>query len=338
MSGGEPPGRKASGQATSDDEHIDDHGVMTILPATLEVRHASRRIGDRLVLNEVSLEVGRGRIVAVTGPNGAGKTSLMRAVAGRLRLDGGSVSVEGLSPTEARHRGRLGIVPQDIALYSHLTVRENLSVLARLSGVGAAVLGARVDEGLAWAGLADRASALTHTLSGGMRRRANLVAGVLHRPALLLLDEPTVGVDAESESRLHTLLRNLRDNGMGLLVSTHNLDEAAAICDDVVVMHQGRVLAHGSLAEIVTRAFSGGRELAVSVEAGPDGSARALEAEGFRQAGGHTWVRSASHSLADLGATEQRLLAAGVRVAEARLREPSLRGAIAVLTGTAEVS
>jgi ABC-2 type transport system ATP-binding protein len=308
------------------------------LPATLDVSRASRRMGDRLVLDGVSLAVGRGRIVAVTGPNGAGKTSLMRAVAGRLRLDSGCVTIEGLSPVEARHRGRLGIVPQDIALYSHLTIRENLSVLARLSGVGGAVLGARVDEALTWAGLADRASALTHTLSGGMRRRANLVAGVLHRPALLLLDEPTVGVDAESESRLHTLLRNLRDGGMGLLVSTHNLDEAAAICDDVVVMHQGRVLAHGSLAEIVARAFSDGRELAVSVAAGPDGAARAMAAEGFRRTDGQTWVRPASHSLGDLGATQQRLLAAGVQVAEARLREPSLRGAIAVLTGAAEVS
>jgi len=309
---------------------------MTILPATLEVRHASRRIDDRLVLNDVSLDVARGRIVAVTGPNGAGKTSLMRAVAGRLRLDSGRVTVDGLSPAEARQRGRLGVVPQDIALYPHLTVRENLSVLARLAGVKGNGLAARIDEGLRWAGLAERASAPTHTLSGGMRRRANLVAGVLHRPALLLLDEPTVGVDAESESRLHWLLRTLRDEGMALLVSTHNLEEAAAICDDVIVMDHGRVVANGELGDIVARAFTTGRELAVSVDGGGDSSARVLEAEGFRRTGGYTWVRPASASLVDLGATEQRLLSAGVRVAEARLREPSLRGAIAVLTGSME--
>jgi ABC-2 type transport system ATP-binding protein len=288
------------------------------------------------VLDEVTLEVAAGRIVALAGPNGAGKTSLMRAVAGRLRLDAGTITIEGVPRREARARGRLGIVPQDIALYPHLTVRENLSVLGRLAGLSASTLDARIDEGLQWAGLSDRAGSLIRTLSGGMRRRVNLVAGVLHQPALLLLDEPTVGVDAESEARLHALLRALRDAGMGVVVATHNLDEAAALCDDVVVMAEGRVRASGPIADLVARVFPDGGEWRISVDAGGvDDAARTLGAEGFRRTGAHTWVRPASGRLADLAATEQRLLDAGVRIAEARLSEPSVRGAMTVLLGAA---
>lgn len=288
------------------------------------------------MLDEVSLEVAAGRIVALAGPNGAGKTSLMRAVAGRLRLDAGTITIEGVPPPAARARGRLGIVPQDIALYPHLTVRENLSVLGRLAGMSRSALGARIDVGLQWAGLADRAGSLVRTLSGGMRRRVNLVAGVLHQPGLLLLDEPTAGVDAESAARLHALLRGLRDSGMGVMVATHDLDEAASLCDDVVVMAEGRVQASGSIAGIVAQVFADGRELRIAVDAGGvDAAARTLGAEGFRRTGGHTWVRPATGLLPDLVATEQRLLDAGVRIAEARLSEPSVRGAIAVLLGSA---
>jgi ABC-2 type transport system ATP-binding protein len=300
------------------------------------MRDATRQLGGRRVLDGVSLEVAAGRIVALSGPNGAGKTSLMRAIAGRLRLDGGAVAIEGVSPAEARARGRLGIVPQDIALYPHLTVRENLAVLGRLAGVTSATLRARIDDRLRWAGLTDRGGSLVRTLSGGMKRRVNLVAGVLHQPALLLLDEPTVGVDAESGARLHALLRGLRDSGMGLMVATHNLDEAAVLCDDVVAMMDGRVRASGAIADIVAGVFADGRELRVSVDAGGvEAAAHVLDADGFRRLGAHTWVRPATGHLSDLAATEQRLLDAGVRIAEARLAEPSVRGAMAVLLGAA---
>jgi ABC-2 type transport system ATP-binding protein len=273
------------------------HATEAAAMSVLSVRQATRQIGGRRVLDGVSLEVAAGRIVALAGPNGAGKTSLMRAVAGRLRLDAGAIMVDGMPPPDARARGRLGIVPQDIALYPHLTVRENLSVLGRLAGMRVSTLGARIDEGLRWAGLADRAGSLVRTLSGGMRRRVNLVAGILHQPALLLLDEPTVGVDAESGARLHALLRSLRDAGMGVVVATHNLDEAAVLCDDVVVMAEGRVRASGPIAGLVAQVFADGRELRISVDAGG--------------------------------------VEAGVRITEARLSEPSVRRAIAVLLGAA---
>ena len=163
----------------------------------LSVSDAARRIDARQLLSGASLTVAPGSIVGLLGPNGAGKTSLLRAVAGRLRLDRGDIRIAGLETAAARRQGRLGVVPQDIALYPHMTVRENLGALGRLAGVPGRELPARVDEGLAWARLEDRAGAIVTTLSGGMRRRVNLVAGTLHHPALLLLDEPTVGVDVE---------------------------------------------------------------------------------------------------------------------------------------------
>jgi ABC-2 type transport system ATP-binding protein len=311
------------------------HGADTLPASALAVRQATRMLDGRRVLDGVSFNLAPGRIAALAGANGAGKSSLLRAIAGRLRLDDGSIVIDGVTPMEARRSGRLGVVPQEVALYAHLTVRENLSVLGRLAGLRGTTLRMRVDEGLEWSGLTDRATSLVRTLSGGMRRRVNLVAGVLHRPALLLLDEPTVGVDADSEARLHALLRALRDAGMAVLVATHDLDEAAVLCDDLVVLASGRVRAAGPLAELVASAFAEGRQLMVSVDAGGvDSAADALALEGFRRTGAHTWVRAATGSLSDLEATERRLVAAGVRVAEARLAEPSVRGALAVLLGS----
>lgn len=306
------------------------------LPWPLEVTGVSRRIGDRQVLDGVSLNVGRGRLCALVGPNGAGKTSLLRVVSGRLRADQGQVRMLGQTIADARQRGLLGLVPQDLALYPSLTVRENLDVLGRLAGVASDRLPERIADSLQWAGLGDRADHRVAALSGGMKRRVNLIAGLLHQPALLLLDEPTVGVDAASEGRLYALLSALRSSGMGIVLATHHLDDAAACCDDVVVMHEGRVVAAGPVAEVVARAFPEGREVVVVLaDAIDDRGVAIVTRHAFRQIGARTWARAWSASLADVDALEQAWMAEGVQVAETRVRQPSLRGAVAVLTGRA---
>ena len=301
-------------------------------PEALTVFEIARRIDGRAVLAGASLHVTHGTIVGLLGPNGAGKTSLQRAVAGRLRLDAGEVRIAGLSPADARGRGQLGIVPQDIALFAHLTVEENLTALGRLAGVPPPDLRTRVREGLAWAGLEDRADAIVTTLSGGMRRRVNLVAGVLHRPSLLLLDEPTVGVDAEAGARLHELLRGLRAQGMGLLMATHDADEAAVLCEEVAVMAGGRVVVQSPVDELVRDTCGSEPEVSLVFEQPMPASADALlRAEQFRLVGDGRWVSRGRGPHADLDALQQRLADAGLRVLETRVSAPHLRGAVALI-------
>ncbi len=295
-----------------------------------QVTAATRRLGDRLVLDHVDLAVARGAILAVAGPNGAGKSSLLRAIGGRLRLDSGTVTIDGQDAAAARLAGRLGVVPQDLALHGYLTVRENLALWATLGGAARADVAARVDEGLRWAGLEDRAGARIDTLSGGMRRRVNLVAGVLHRPALLLLDEPTVGVDAASRARLYALLRDLARGGMGVLIVTHDLQEAAELCDDVVVLESGRVLAHGPVPALVAQ-WSGAAPEVVVVPVPGAPAADALAAEGFVDGGDGAWSRPGDGTAGELAAVEHRLGDAGVAVMELRLRRPTLAGAVAAV-------
>lgn len=305
----------------------------------LQLQHVSRRIEGRAVLTRIDLRAAKGTILGLVGPNGAGKTSLLRAISGRLRIDEGSIAIEGHTPQQARRRGRLGVVPQEIALYPHLTVRENLDVFGRLAGLPSADVRARVDEGLAWAGLADRADALVPTLSGGMRRRVNLVASTLHHPGLLLLDEPTVGVDADARGRLHDLLLALRARGVGVLIATHDLDEARHLCDEVAVMADGRVLARDNVPALIHRTVGSHPEVTLTLAS--DAGARAaavLGAEGFWPAGERQWTRSGAGTFADLAVLEQLLGAASIAIVETRVSAPTLAGAIVALTRAARTS
>ena len=309
---------------------------MTTAGTPLEVRGAVRRFAGGRGLDGASLELRRGEIYALLGPNGAGKTSLVRAACGRLRLDAGEVLLLGADPRrEPSCRRGLGLVPQEIALYPELTVRENLEVLGRLAGLPAPDLPRAVAAALDWIGLADRAASRVGELSGGQKRRVNLAAGTLHGPAVLLLDEPTVGVDPQARERLHEMLRELRARGLAVLLATHDLDQAAELADRIGILVDGRVRAEGTLAELVERAFGGRRELALRlVAAPPSGTARALEAEGLRPgADDREWSGPLEGGLEALAGVGRRLAAAGVPLAELRLREPGLRGVFFRLAG-----
>ena len=167
-----------------------------------------------------------------------------------------------------------------------------------------------------------------------MRRRVNLVAGTLHQPAMLLLDEPTVGVDTDGRARLHGLLRSLRDAGMGVLIATHDADEASAVCDEVAVMCGGRVVIQAPVAELVRDAFGGERELSLAFEQPlPSAAAVLLQREQFRPSGDGRWVRRGSGLPPHLESLQQQLQDAGARVTETRVSEPHLRGAVAFILG-----
>ena len=208
---------------------------------------------DEVTLNGLDLEVREGEIFGLLGPNGAGKTTTLSIVCGLMKATRGSVEVLGVDV--ARHPGRikhlLGFVPQDIALYPTLTARENLEFFGRMHGLYGAALEARVAELLTVVGLEKSADRRVSTFSGGMKRRANLAAGIIHRPRLLVLDEPTVGIDAQSRGVIFENLRALSGAGKTLIYATHYMEEAQQLCTRVAIMDSGRILIQGPPAQLV---------------------------------------------------------------------------------------
>jgi ABC-2 type transport system ATP-binding protein len=297
--------------------------------AVLEINNARRSFADRPALHDVSLQVQAGEIVALLGPNGAGKTTLMRAVAGRLRLDTGSVRVMGEDPLKAATaRSALGIVPQTIALYPQLTARQNLDVLARLCGLQGKQVQVAVDTALLNAALQDRADEQLSALSGGMQRRLNIVAGSLHQPQLLLLDEPTVGVDLQARELIHALLRKLCAAGIGILFSTHDFDQAAVVADRAVFMSQGKVLLEGPVAELIQQSFGDAKEVVVEL-ARPASAETSLLLKNTALIAAEDeliWSGPLTGGYAEIASLEAQLQAAGAHVTEIRVREPGLGG------------
>ncbi|MGI9290874.1 MAG: ABC transporter ATP-binding protein [Gammaproteobacteria bacterium] len=297
--------------------------------AVLEICNAHRAFSDRAALQDVSLSVHAGEILALLGPNGAGKTTLMRAVAGRLKLDSGSVQVADGDPArQSLARRNLGIVPQTIALYSQLTARQNLDVLARLSGLRGKAIYEAVELALERALLTDRADDPLTLLSGGMQRRLNIVAGTLHNPKLLLLDEPTVGVDLHARDAIHALLTSLRDDGMAVLFSTHDFDQAAVIADKAAFMFEGRLLLEGNVSELITNIFGDAKEVVVELAApAADNAASLLAGQGLRVSDDlHAWAGPLRGGYVQLADLEQSLEQAGVQVMQMNVREPGLGG------------
>jgi len=211
------------------------------------------RGNDEATLDGLDLEVREGQIFGLLGPNGAGKTTTLSIVCGLLKATAGEVRVLGVDVV--RHPGRikhlLGFVPQDIALYQTLTARENLAFFGRMHGLRGAFLRRRIDELLEVVGLEKSADRRVATYSGGMKRRANLAAGILHRPRLLVLDEPTVGIDAQSRGLIFENLHALSSARTTMVYATHYMEEAQKLCSRVAIMDSGRVLLEGPPEQLV---------------------------------------------------------------------------------------
>jgi ABC-2 type transport system ATP-binding protein len=229
----------------------------------MAVRAAGLRLsyGTRLALDGLSFEVAAGEIVGLLGTNGAGKTTTLSVLATLRRTDAGDAEVGGVSTGRdpARVRRMLGLVPQSIAVYPTLTANENLRCFAGVLGLGRRACGEAARGALATVGLSDRADDVVATFSGGMQRRLNLAYALLHRPAVLLLDEPTVGVDPQSREHILDTVRAQAAAGTAVLYSTHLMDEAERLCDRVVLIDRGRVVATGSPAELTRDAGAGVR-------------------------------------------------------------------------------
>ena len=212
-----------------------------------------KAFGKVMALDGLDLAVPSGQIYGLLGPNGSGKTTLIRALAGLVRPDAGTVTVLGRPARDAVADGMVGYMTQSAALYGELSIEENLRFFAALEGVPASGVGPRIDDALGSVALLDRRRAIVGTLSGGMRTRVSLAATLLHRPAILLLDEPTVGVDPALRRDFWDHFRALARSGTTILVSSHVMDEAAR-CDRLGLIRAGRLLAEGTVAELCARA------------------------------------------------------------------------------------
>ena len=302
----------------------------------LEVRGARRRFDGRAVLDGLDLSVRRGELLALLGPNGAGKTTLLRAISGRLALEQGSIAVAGRDPRrEPAARVLIGLVPQAIALYSALSVRANLAIFARLNGVPMRRVGPAVQAALDWSGLRDRGDDPVRELSGGMQRRVNIAAGTLHDPALLLLDEPTVGLDPAVRGTIHDVLRTLRQRGMAIVMTTHDLQEAGELADRVAFVTDGRVRAAGDPASLIAEVFDGASEVRLLLRQppGPELAAVLGGAGLLATAQRRLWVGELAGGMGELSALRELLDRAQAPVEELRLRDPGLDSVFLRLTG-----
>jgi ABC-2 type transport system ATP-binding protein len=302
----------------------------------LSVRGLGKDYGARAAVGTVSLAVERGTIVGLLGPNGAGKTTTISMLAGVITPSRGDAAIAGrpIVPGAAGFgaRRQIGYVPQEIALYEELTADQNLAFFGSIYGLDAGACAARADWALGVVGLADRRSDAVRTYSGGMKRRLNLAAALLHEPALLILDEPTVGVDPQSRRRIFDTIRTLRGAGMAVLYTSHYMEEIAELCDHIAIMDDGEIVALGTVAELVAR--HAGPEL-IELELAGDAAAlvaaRALAARHGTIDGTGTILRMPRPTA--LGPLLVDLETAGVRVGRVAPVQANLETVFLALTG-----
>lgn len=330
--------------------------------AILEVEGLEKRFGDVTAVGGVSFEIAEGEIFGLLGPNGAGKTTTISMIACLLAPDAGDARVAGHSVRNEslKVRSALGVVPQEIALYPTLTAAENLRFWGRMYGLGGKTLDDAVDYGLAMAGLEDKAKKRVETFSGGMKRRINIAAGILHRPRVLLMDEPTVGIDPQSRNHILETVKQLNDEGMTVVYTSHYMEEVEFLCDRVGIVDHGKLIALGTLEEL--RALVGDEDR-VRITLG-DGQSPADEAasddaaateakepappaevlaalEGVRAVGGVTSAEVVGTTLevlspdaaAALGGIVEAVTRSGAAVRAVEIAEPNLESVFLHLTG-----
>ena len=305
----------------------------------LACQNVHKRFGDLEAVRGVSFEIAEGETYGLLGPNGAGKTTTISIVCGLLEADAGEVVVAGrrMRTRSVGAKAAIGYVPQELAIYPDLSARENLRFFARLYGLSAKQANRRVDEVLAVVGLADRAREQTKNFSGGMQRRLNIGLGLLHRPRLLVLDEPTVGVDPQSRNAILESVEELGREGMAVLYTTHYMEEAERLCDRVGIIDLGVLKAEGTRAELVALVgehdrvrLDGVGDLEAAAAAAS--TLPAVCAASVENGGVQLLVEGARNLLPELLQTVARV---GVAVDAVEVDEPDLEAVFLHLTGKA---
>jgi ABC-2 type transport system ATP-binding protein len=298
----------------------------------LELLGLGKEYGTRTAVRALDLAVSRGEILGLLGPNGAGKTTTISMACGVVTPTRGTVRIGGIALADDPHaaKAKLGLVPQDLALFEELSAEQNLRYFGALYGLR----GGELSRQLAWAldvvGLADRAREPVRQYSGGMKRRLNIAAGLLHRPELLILDEPTVGVDPQSRNHIFETVRALHGKGMTVIYTSHYMEEVEALCARVAIMDAGQIRALGTIAELVAQHAGRGIELEVAGDV--ESAARAAEAHATISRDGDVLRVEPVAGLAPVIAAIE---ATGVKIARIESHQANLETAFLALTGRA---
>lgn len=311
------------------------------MPAILEVQNLSKKYGDFTAVKGISFDIQEGEIFSLLGPNGAGKTTTISMLSTLYDPTGGDAIIEGHSVKKEPMAVRqvIGVVPQDLALYEDLTARENLVFWGQMYNLGGKALNSRIDEVLEQIGLTDKARNRVKTYSGGMKRRVNIGIGLLHRPRLLFMDEPTVGIDPQSRRAILDTVLDLNKQGMTVLYTTHYMEEAAEISDRVGIIDHGELIALGTQAELTKQV---GQSETLILHIGENDDPEAL-ARSLASIPGVLEANAVDHEINVITPEAEDVLAAvvskanerGIKIRSIDIREPNLEAVFLHLTGRA---
>jgi ABC-2 type transport system ATP-binding protein len=306
---------------------------------TISAENLHKRYGQRVALDGVSFAVNAGEIVGLLGPNGAGKTTTLSILSGVIAPDSGRalIAAHDLAAEPGPARRALGLVPQSLALYPTLTALENLMFFGRMEGMASRAALSRARGLLVEVGLDDRADDAVEEFSGGMMRRLNIACGMMHSPAAILLDEPTVGVDPQSRGRIFAVVEKAAQAGGAILYSTHYMEEAERLCDRIVLIDHGKIVAQGTDRELIALAGTEPRIEIMTKKELPRGWSSGIEGvgelpwevlDGFAAA-------ATLHSLDQVPEVVRRAVEVGDEVIEFHVHRPNLQDAFLKLTGHA---
>ncbi|MCD4690218.1 ABC transporter ATP-binding protein [bacterium] len=303
----------------------------------IEVRNLTKRYGTTTAVDNLSFTVHRGEVFGLLGPNGAGKTTAISILSCLIAPTSGTAQVCGFDVVRKSldARSRIGVVPQEIALYPSLSAKQNLLFWGRMYGVAGNELESRVDELLEVVGLTERGSDRIDTFSGGMKRRINIAAGLIHRPEVLFLDEPTVGIDPQTRRSILELVKGLNEDGLSILYTTHYLEGAEYLCHRVGIMDEGRLIAIGTQDELIG-SIGATDVITVSGESFPASVVALLESldgvRGTTSMRGYLTIEVAAGSQA-LSHIVQKLAGEGTAITAIEISSPNLESVFLHLTG-----
>lgn len=306
--------------------------------AILEVQSLMKSYGEHLAVGGLSFSIDAGEVFGLLGPNGAGKSTTINIIATLLTPDSGTVRVAGIPfESEDAYKRKLGYVPQEISLAERMTARENLQLVGKLYDLSGGDLRRRVDATLDLVGLLDRGGDLVETFSGGMKRRLNIAAALLHDPILLLLDEPTAGVDPHARVYIFEMVERLASEGRAVLYTTHYMEEADRLCRRTAIIDHGRILAMGTLGELIQR-VEAKRDIVIEGRGLTEETVRKLA----ERMGRIPWMLEEGTAHLSVAGDQRAILRAaelasetGIEPTSIRLVEPNLEMVFLELTGRA---